>query len=155
MAKERTTPVRAWESMATKPIKKIVKVQVTAGKATPAPPLGPVLGGAGVNIGQFISQFNEATKEFMGQTLPVEITVFQDSTFEFKLKKPLASALLLKAAKIEKGSGQPNRQKVGKISRTVLEELAKEKMEDLNATTLAGAANILAGTARSMGIEIV
>ena len=141
--------------MATKPIKKILKVQITAGKATPAPPLGPVLGGAGVNIGQFISQFNGATKEFIGQTLPVEITVYQDSSFEFKLKKPLASALLLKALKAEKGSSQPNRIKIGKIARAVLEELAEEKMEDLNATTVQAAANILAGTARSMGIEII
>lgn len=137
-----------------KAIKKIVKVQVTGGKATPAPPLGPVLGGAGVNIGQFISQFNEATRDQMGQVLPAEITVYEDNTFEFRIKKPLASALLLKAAGIEKGSGQPNRAKVGKISRATLEELAKEKMEDLNATTIEAATKILEGTAMSMGITI-
>lgn len=137
-----------------KVIKKIVKVQVTGGKATPAPPLGPVLGGAGVNIGQFISQFNEATRDQMGQVLPTEITVYEDNTFEFRIKKPLASALLLKAAGIEKGSGQPNRAKVGKISRATLEELAKEKMEDLNATTIEAATKILEGTAMSMGITI-
>lgn len=138
-----------------KAIKKVVKVQVTGGTATPAPPLGPVLGGAGINIGQFISKFNEATQDKRGQVLPVEITVYEDSTFEFRIKKPLASALLIKAAGIEKGSGQPNREKVGKISRATLEELAKEKQEDLNANTVEAAMNILAGTARSMGIDIV
>lgn len=138
-----------------KSIKKIVKVQVIGGQATPAPPLGPVLGGAGVNIGQFISQFNEATRDRMGQALPAEITVYEDNTFEFRIKKPLASALLIKAAGIEKGSGQPNRAKVGKVSRATLEELAQEKLEDLNATTVDAAVKILEGTARSMGIEIV
>lgn len=138
-----------------KAVKKMVKVQVTGGTATPAPPLGPVLGGAGINIGQFISKFNEATQDKRGQVLPVEITVYEDSTFEFRIKKPLASALLIKAAGIEKGSGQPNREKVGKISRAKLEELAKEKQEDLNASSVEAAMNILAGTARSMGIDIV
>lgn len=138
-----------------KPIKKILKVQITAGAATPAPPLGPVLGGAGVNIGQFISQFNEATKDIRGQTLPVQVIVYQDSTFEFKLKKPLASALLLRAIGVEKGSSEPNRKKIGKIAKSKVEELAKEKMEDLNATSLEAAVKILEGTARSMGIEVV
>jgi len=138
-----------------KAIKKVLKVQVTGGAATPAPPLGPVLGGAGVNIGQFISRFNEATQDRRGQTLPVELTVFEDSSFEFRIKKPLASALLLKAAGVQKGSGQPNRVKVGKISRAKLQELAEEKMEDLNAHTIEAAAKILEGTARNMGIEIV
>jgi len=136
-------------------VKKQLKVQVTAGKATPAPPLGPILGGAGVNIGQFISQFNDATKDKMGQVLPVEITVYEDSSFTFRLKKPLASTLLLKAAGAEKGSAEPNRKKVGKVARAVLEELAKEKMEDLNAASVQAAVNILKGTARSMGIEII
>ncbi len=138
-----------------KAIRKILKVQVTGGQATPAPPLGPVLGGAGINIGQFISQFNEATKDKMGQVLPVELTVYEDSTFEFRVKKPLASALLLKAAGIEKGSGEPNRIKVGKISRAKLEELAREKLEDLNTDRVDAAAKILEGTARNMGIEVV
>lgn len=138
-----------------KAIRKILKVQVTGGQATPAPPLGPVLGGAGVNIGQFISQFNEATKDKMGQVLPIELTVYEDSTFEFRVKKPLASALLLKAAGIEKGSGEPNRTKVGKISKAKLAELAEEKMEDLNTDSEEAAAKILEGTARNMGIEIV
>lgn len=137
-----------------KAIKKIVKVQVTGGQATPAPPLGPVLGGAGVNIGQFISQFNEATRDKIGHVLPVEITVYEDNTFEFRVKKPLASALLLKAAGVEKGSGQPNQTKVGKISRAKIEELAKEKIEDLNADSLSAAVKILEGTARSIGIEV-
>jgi len=138
-----------------KPIRKILKIQAPAGKATPAPPLGPVLGGAGVNIGQFISQFNEATKVLSGETLPVQITVYEDSSFEFTIKKPLASALLRKAANVDKGSAEPNRTKVGKISRAKVEELAKEKMEDLNANSLEAAVKILEGTARSMGIEIV
>lgn len=138
-----------------KPIKKILKIQAPAGQATPAPPLGPALGGAGINIGQFVSQFNEATKERMGQVLPVELTVYEDSTFAFRVKKPLASALLRKAAGVEKGSGQPNRVKVGKISRVKLEELAKEKLEDLNTDSVQAAAKILEGTARNMGIEIV
>lgn len=137
-----------------KSVKKIVKVQVTGGQATPAPPLGPVLGGAGVNIGQFISQFNEATRDRIGQVLPAEITVYEDNTFEFRIKKPLASALLIKAAGIEKGSSQPNRAKVGKVSRAILKELAQEKLEDLNANTVDAAVKILEGTARSMGIEI-
>ena len=136
-------------------VKKQIKVQVAAGKATPAPPLGPILGGAGVNIGQFISQFNDATKGMMGQVLPVEVTVYEDSSFTFHLKKPLASALLLKAAGVEKGSAEPNRKKVGKVSAAILEDLAREKMEDLNATSVAAAVNVLKGTARSMGIEII
>lgn len=136
------------------PIRKVVKAQIVGGQATPAPPLGPILGGAGINIGQFISQFNEATKDKMGQTLPVEITVFEDSSFTFRLKKPLASALLLKASGMEKGSGEPNRNKIGKISAAKLKELAEEKMEDLNANSTEGAMKILQGTARSMGIEI-
>ncbi|MBI3335713.1 MAG: 50S ribosomal protein L11 [Candidatus Portnoybacteria bacterium] len=138
-----------------KPIRKVIKIQAPAGQATPAPPLGPVLGGAGINIGQFISQFNEATKVRSGEVLPVQITVYEDSSFEFTIKKPLASALLKKAANVEKGSGEPNRAKVGKVSRAKLEELAKEKMEDLNADTIEAAVKILEGTARSMGIEIV
>jgi len=137
-----------------KAIKKIVKVQVVGGKATPAPPLGPVLGGAGVNIGQFISKFNEASRDRMGQTLPVEITVYEDATFDFRIKKPLASSLLLKAAGVEKGSGEPNRIKAGKVSRAKLQELAEEKMEDLNASDVQAAVKILEGTARSMGIEV-
>lgn len=137
-----------------KAIKKIVKVQVVGGKATPAPPLGPVLGGAGVNIGQFISKFNEASRDRMGQTLPVEITVYEDATFDFRIKKPLASSLLLKAAGVEKGSGEPNRIKAGKVSRAKLQELAEGKMEDLNASDVQAAVKILEGTARSMGIEV-
>lgn len=138
-----------------KAVKKVVKVQVTGGQATPAPPLGPVLGGAGINIGQFVSRFNEETRDRMGQVLPVEISVYEDNTFDLRIKKPLASALLLKAVGAEKGSGQPNRVKVGKISRAKLQELAQEKMEDLNTDDVQAAMNILEGTARNMGIEIV
>ena len=138
-----------------KSIKKIIKIQAIGGKATPAPPLGPVLGEAGINISAFISQFNEATLDKMGEKLPVEIIVYEDRSFDFKIKKPLASTLLRKAANIDKGSSEPNRKKVGRITEAKLRELAEEKIEDLNANTIENAMNILRGTAQSMGIEIV
>jgi len=140
--------------MMAKIIKKIFKLNISAGTATPAPPIGPALGQHGVNIGQFISQFNEATKSQIGSILPTEITVYEDRTFEFKLKTPLSSDLLRKAAGAEKGSGVPNKQKVGKITDAQLAEIAQLKMVDLNADTLDAAKKILAGTARNMGIEI-
>lgn len=138
-----------------KPIKKIIKIQAVGGQATPAPPLGPVLGEAGINIGAFTSQFNESTKDKMGEKLPVEIIVYEDRSFDFKVKKPLASALLRKAANIQKGSSEPNRNKVGSITEAKLRELAEEKIEDLNANTVEAAMEILKGSARSMGIEII
>ncbi|MBI2175512.1 MAG: 50S ribosomal protein L11 [Parcubacteria group bacterium] len=137
-----------------KPIKTIIKLQIPAGKATPAPPVGPALGQHGVNIGDFVNKFNEATREKGGDIIPVEITVFEDRTFDFVMKTPPASDLLRKAAGIEKGSGSPLTKKVGKVTRKQVEEIAERKMQDLNANNLAGAVNIIMGTARSLGIEV-
>lgn len=137
-----------------KEITKIIKLQIEAGKATPAPPVGTALGPAGVNIGEFVNQFNTQTRELMGNILPVLLTVYKDRTFEFIVKKPPASRMLLKALGIEKGSGKPHVSKVGKISRAKVLELAKDKFEDMNASTPEQAAKTLAGTARSMGIEV-
>lgn len=137
-----------------KPIKTIIKLQIPAGKATPAPPVGPALGQHGVNIGDFVNKFNEATREKGGDIIPVEITVFEDRTFDFVMKTPPASDLLRKAAGIEKGSGSPLTKKVGKVTRKQVEEIAERKMQDLNANDLAGAVNIIMGTARSLGIEV-
>ncbi len=132
-----------------------VKLQLEAGKATPAPPVGPALGQHGVNIMGFCKQFNAETADRAGMILPVIITVYADRSFVFELKTPPASFVLLRAAGIQKGSGIPNRTKVGKITRAQLEEIAKVKMPDLNARTVDAAAKIIAGTARNMGIEIV
>lgn len=137
-----------------KEITKIIKLQIEAGKATPAPPVGTALGPAGVNIGEFVNQFNTQTRELMGNILPVVLTVYKDRTFEFVVKKPPASRMLLKALGIEKGSGKPHVSKVGKISRAKVLELAKDKFEDMNASTPEQAAKTLAGTAHSMGIEV-
>lgn len=137
-----------------KEITKIIKLQIEAGKATPAPPVGTALGPAGVNIGEFVNQFNTQTRELMGNILPVVLTVYKDRTFEFIVKKPPASRMLLKALGIEKGSGKPHVSKVGKISRAKVLELAKDKFEDMNASTPEQAAKTLSGTARSMGIEV-
>jgi len=137
-----------------KKIKTIVKLQIPAGKANPAPPVGPALGQHGLNIGEFVSKFNEATKDKGDDIVPVEIIVYEDRTFDFKLKTPPASDLLRKAAAVEKGSGKNALNKVGKITKTQLREIAERKMEDLNANDLEAAEKIIAGTARSMGIEI-
>jgi large subunit ribosomal protein L11 len=137
-----------------KSVKTILKLQIQAGKATPAPPIGPALGQHGINIGDFVNKFNEATKEMGTDIIPVEITVYEDRSFDFKLKTPPASDLLKKAAGIEKGSGNVPLKKVGKVSRRQLREIAERKMEDLNADTLETAEKIIEGTARSMGIEI-
>ncbi len=137
-----------------KPIKTIVKLQIPAGKATPAPPVGPALGQHGLNIGEFVSKFNEATKTKEGDIIPVEITVYEDRTFEFKLKTPPASDLLRKAASVEKGSGKNLVSKAGKITKAQLREIAERKMEDLNANDVESAMKIIEGTARSMGIAI-
>lgn len=137
-----------------KKVIKVIKTQARGGQANPAPPLGPALGQAGVDIAGFCSKFNDKTKDRMGQIVPVEITVYEDRTFAFVLKQPPASALILQKAKIEKGSGEPNKNKVGKISRKDLQEIAQTKMSDLNAGSLEAAMNIIAGTARSMGVEI-
>ncbi len=132
-----------------------IKVQVTGGQATPAPPVGTALGPHGVNIGQFVSQFNEKTRDLMGVTVPVVITVYNDRSFEFVLKSPPAAVLLKQAAGIAKGSGSPLAKKVGTVSRSQLEQIAKRKYEDLNASSVEQAIKMIAGTARSMGIEVV
>ena len=136
-----------------KKIKTIVKLQVEGGRATPAPPVGTALGPHGINLQQFVLQFNEATKDKQGQVTPVEITIFEDRTFEFKLKTPPAAYLLRVAAGLEKGSGEPNKNKVGKITKTQVREIAEQKMGDLNANDMDRAKRIIAGTARSMGID--
>jgi len=137
-----------------KKIKAVVKLQIPAGKATPAPPVGPSLAQHGVNIAEFCQKFNDATKEQSGFVIPVEITVFEDRTYSFKLKQPPASELLKKAAAIEKGSGEPNKTKVAKITRAQLKEIAQKKMPDLNTDNLEAAMKIIEGTAKNMGIEI-
>ena len=131
-----------------------IKVQAPGGQATPAPPIGPALGQHGVNIGQFVSQFNERTKGLNGMTVPVEISVFADRTFEFIVKSPPAAVLLKQAAGVAKGSGVPNKDKVGTVTPAQIEEIPKTKLEDLNAFNLEQAGKIIAGTARSMGIEV-
>ena len=138
-----------------KKIKTIIKLQAPAGKATPAPPIGPALGQHGLNIMDFVNEFNTATAK-MGETIvPVEITVYEDRTFNFILKSPPAAELLKKAAGLEKGSGVPNREKVGKVNMAQVEEIAKIKMEDLTANDLEAAKKIVRGTAESMGIEVI
>jgi len=132
-----------------------IKVQVTGGQATPAPPVGTALGPHGVNSGQFVSQFNEKTRDMMGMTIPVVITVYNDRSFEFILKSPPAAVLLKKAAGVARGSGSPLKTKVGTVTVAQVEQIAKQKYEDLNASLLEQAMKMIAGTARSMGIEII
>lgn len=132
----------------------MIKLQLPAGKATPAPPVGPALGSHGINIMAFVKEYNEKTAPMAGSTVPVEITVYSDRSFTFILKTPPASDLLRKAARIDKGSGTPNRGSVGSITRAQLRALAEQKMSDLNATTVEAAENTISGTARSMGIKI-
>ncbi|HMP78527.1 MAG TPA: 50S ribosomal protein L11 [Pirellulaceae bacterium] len=130
------------------------KFQVTGGQATPAPPVGTSLGRFGINLGQFVQQFNERTRDFMGVPIPVVVTIFSDRSFEFITKSPPASAMLKMAAGIAKGSGVPNREKVAKVTRKQLEEICEKKKEDLNARDLEHARRMIEGTARSMGIEV-
>ena len=137
-----------------KEIKAKVKLQLPGGQATPAPPVGPALGQHGVNIGQFVQQFNERTREFAGTTIPVELTVYVDRSFDFILKSPPASVLIRKAVGLAKGSATPNREIVGSITREQLEQIARTKMKDLNARDLAGAVQQIAGTCRSMGVKV-
>lgn len=137
-----------------KAIKKVVKLQLQAGEATPAPPTGTALGPHGINIGQFCQQFNDATKEMKGSIIPAEITIYEDRSFDFKLKTPPASDMLRKAAGVSKGAGNPLKNKVGKVTKAQIKEIAEKKMEDLNAVSIEGAMKIIEGTARSMGIEI-
>lgn len=138
-----------------KKISKIVKLQVPAGKATPAPPVGPALGQAGVNIMAFVKDFNDRTAKQAGLIIPVEITVFEDRSFTFICKTPPAAVLLKKAAGLEKASGEPNKKKVGKVTKAQVKEIAETKMPDLNANDVEAAMRLVEGTARSMGIEVV
>lgn len=139
--------------MAKTAIKKI-KVQATGGKATPAPPLGPVLGQAGINIGEFVNQFNEQTRERMGEVVPVEITVYDDRSFTFIVKTSPASRLILKAIGKDKGSGKNLVSKAGEISRDQIRKIAEEKMPDLNASSIEAAMKIIEGTCKSMGVHV-
>lgn len=137
-----------------KKITKMVKLQVPAGKATPAPPVGPALGQAGVNIMSFVKDFNDRTAKQAGLIIPVEITVYEDRSFTFICKTPPAAVLLKKAAGLEKASGEPNKNKVGKVTRAQVKEIAETKMPDLNANTVEAAMRLVEGTACSMGIEV-
>jgi len=131
-----------------------IKLQASGGKATPAPPIGPALGQHGVNIGQFVSQFNERTKDLNGTTVPVVISVYADKSFTFEVKSPPAAVLLKQAAEVAKGSGVPNKEKVGKVTRAQVRKIAEAKFKDLNAYDLDQADKIIEGTARSMGIDV-
>lgn len=140
--------------MAEAPVKAVVKLQIPAGEANPAPPVGPALGQHGINIQEFCKQFNERTAEQKGDIIPVEITIFEDRNFKFTLKTPPAASLLKKAAGVEKGSGEPLKEKVGQITRRQLREIAEKKMPDLSARDIEAAEKIIEGTARSMGIQV-
>jgi large subunit ribosomal protein L11 len=137
-----------------KKVRAIVKVQAPAGKATPAPPIGPALGQHGINIMAFVKEFNERTAAQAGLIIPAEITVFEDRSFTFITKTPPAADLLRRAAGVDKGSGTPNRTKVGTVSRAKIREIAETKMQDLNANDIAAAEKMIEGTARSMGLEV-
>ena len=140
--------------MAEKEIGNVIKLQIPAGKASPAPPVGPALGASGVNIMQFVKEFNDRTANQNGMIIPVVITVYKDKSFEFITKEPPMAVLIKKAAKIEKASGKPNKEKVAKLSKAQVEEIAKQKMPDLNAASLEAAMRMVAGTARSMGVVV-
>ena len=140
--------------MAEKEIAKIIKLQIPAGKATPAPPVGPALGGTGINIMQFVKEFNDKTAKEAGMIIPIVLTVYKDKSFTFITKEPPMAVLIKKAAKIEKASGKPNRDKVATITKAQVEEIAKQKMSDLNAASLEAAMSMVEGTARSMGVLI-
>ncbi|MFM7480490.1 MAG: 50S ribosomal protein L11 [Planctomycetota bacterium] len=137
-----------------KKIQKQFKILAPGGKATPAPPLGPVLGANGVNPGQFIQKFNDATREFNGRVVGCVVTVYADRTFDLEIKSSPSSVLIASALKIEKGSGKPNTEKVGKLTQTQLRKIAEDKMKDLNAGSVEAAMRVIAGTARSMGVTV-
>lgn len=139
--------------MAKKIIKQL-KLQIPAGKANPAPPIGPALGQAGIPIGEFVKKFNDATAQMMGDIIPTVITVFEDRSYDFVLKTPPAAQLVIKAIKIEKGSGTPNSKKAGKITRAQVREIAERKMVDMNAKDIEGAMKMIEGTCRSLGVEV-
>ena len=140
--------------MAQKEITNVIKLQIEAGKATPAPPVGPALGSSGVSIMQFVKEFNDKTANQPGMTIPVVITVYKDKSFTFITKVPPVAVLIKKAIKIEKGSGKPNKEKVAKITKEQVKQIAEQKMEDLNAASVEAAMNMVAGTARSMGVVV-
>ena len=140
--------------MADKEIGSVIKLQIPAGKASPAPPVGPALGASGVNIMQFVKEFNDRTANLNGTVVPVVITVYKDKSFDFITKEPPMAVLIKKAAKIEKASGKPNREKVAKLTKAQVEEIAKQKMPDLNAASLEAAMSMVKGTARSMGVNV-
>ncbi len=137
-----------------KEVKAVVKIQINAGKANPAPPVGPALAQHGLNIAEFCQKFNEATRDQMGFMIPAEVTIYKDRSYTFILKTPLAAELLKKAAGIEKGSGEPNKKNVGKVTKAQLKEIAEKKLKDLNTTDIEQAMKIIAGTAKNMGIEV-
>jgi large subunit ribosomal protein L11 len=137
-----------------KKIKAVVKVQIQAGKATAAPPVGTALGPHGINMGQFIKEYNERTASLAGTVVPAVVTVFEDRSYTFVTKSPPAADLIRREAGIEKGSGKPNKEKVGKISRAAVRKIAETKLADLNATSVEGAMKMVEGTARSMGVEV-
>jgi len=137
-----------------KKIKAVVKVQIQAGKATAAPPVGTALGPHGINMGQFIKEYNERTASLAGTVVPAVVTVFEDRSYTFVTKSPPAADLIRREAGIEKGSGKPNKEKVGKISRAAVKKIAETKLADLNATSIEGAMKMVEGTARSMGVEV-
>lgn len=138
-----------------KKVTKIIKLQIAAAKATPAPPIGTALGPAGVNIADFVKKFNDATAQMAGNTVPVVISVYEDRSFDFIMKMPPAAEMVKKAIGLETGSGTPNSKKVGKITRKQIEEIAARKMPDMNAVDLPGAIKMIEGTCRSLGVEIV
>jgi large subunit ribosomal protein L11 len=140
--------------MAKKKVLAVVKLQIRAGQATPAPPVGTALGQHGVNIMEFCRQYNEQTQQFAGQVIPAELTIYEDRSFTFVIKQPPAAELIKQAVGLDKGSGEPNRNKVGKITTDQLRVIAERKMADLNANDVDAAMHILAGTARSMGVEV-
>ena len=141
--------------MAEKEVVKQIKLQIEAGKATPAPPVGPALGSSGVNIMQFVKEFNDRTASQAGLVIPVVITVYKDKSFEFITKVPPVAVLIKKAIGIQKGSGKPNKDKVAKITKEQVKAIAEQKMPDLNAATLEAAMSMVAGTARSMGVVVI
>lgn len=141
--------------MAKKNVVKIIKLQITAGKANPAPPIGPALGGAGINIMMFCKEFNAKTQDQAGSILPTVISVYSDKSFTFITKKPPVAEQLKKAAGVEKGSGVPNRDKVGKVSLDQVKQIALDKQQDMNARSIEAAMNIVCGTARSMGLDVI
>ena len=138
-----------------KEVVKVIKLQIEAGKATPAPPVGTVLGPAGINLGEFCTKYNDATRDKMGNVLPVEISIYEDRSFDFVIKTPPAAFLIKKAAKVKKGSGKGSKEVVGSITKAQLTEIAETKLPDLNAYTVEEALKIVEGTAKNMGIEVV